>query len=1112
MKRTIRYLPLVLLLLARVAPAADFRPDPTGSPAPLPVIGPQQIEADWLRQDAVRNLAALESSGEITPRLDAAGGCDGVKNGKAGFCTAEEENPWWQIDLGRKFQLDQVLIYNRCDEFAGRAAELRLLLSDDGETFTEAYRHDGTTFYGISDKSPLAISLQASPARYVRVQLPGKTCLGLDEIEIFQIHGQRNMALSYNNGQILSATQSSTSEFSTRPAFVPSDKTGAVTSAEDAAGACDGLIDGKWGFHTGESDPPWWQVDLGEIRPLDRAVIYNRCDGASERASRIKLLLSEDGKDFASVYQHDGTVFYGQSDGKPLSVPLEGKKARYLRIESPGQKYLHLDEVQVFSTQSDQNLALGRPADQCSASAWSHRAQVVSGAATYPIQTVLARAFPLAESLRGLGVDVRENVALLQEIARRAEELPADAPENVRRELYMQARWCVRKMALANPLLDFDDLLFVKRRPSGFTHMSDQYLGWFSQPGGGLYVLKNFKSDAPQLVSLTESFPEGNIIRPDVSYDGKRVLFAWCKYYPGLKDEKNKLDKANVPEDSFYHLFEMNLDGTGLRQLTHGKYNDFDGRYLPGGEIVFLSTRRGQYIQCGKNDRLGNCDVAGPECYVRCGGGPERPCAVYTLHVMGPDGGNLREISAFEMFEWTPSIDHQGRIIYTRWDYVDRDNMPFMSLWSTMPDGTKTQALFGNFNRKPHCVMEPRAIPGSNKIVFTASGHHSVTLGSLVLLDLNKGAEEQDPMTRLTPEVPFPEIEAFPTTYYANPYPLSEEHYLVAWSDVPVVQYPGANADAALGIYLYDAFGNLNLIYRDAEIGSAYPLPIRSRPEPHQVNSLVNWEGRQEGDMLLINVYEGLETIPRGSIRNLRLVGVPAKTHPTMNFPSLGMTADDPGKFVLGTVPVEEDGSAHFRVPSGVTFFMQALDARGMAVQTMRSGVYLQPGESHTCVGCHEPRHTAPPNVMPLASLREPSKIAPGPPGTWPMDYQELVQSVLDRRCVECHKPGTDGAAFDLTSEKSYDTLVNYGPRSLKTHVLTRYRQGRSTPGGCAAATSPLITLLDQGHYDVTLTPDDYNRLIIWMDTYAQRTGSFSEDQQQRLKRLREKMAAMMAD
>jgi hypothetical protein len=894
-----------------------------------------------------------------------------------------------------------------------------------------------------------------------------------------------------------------------------------LTTRQDAAGACDGIKDGTFGFHTNNDPKPWWQVDLQEAMPLARVVIFNRCDGQVEyRAGRLKVLLSTDGKQWSELYGHDGSKFRGFTDDEPLVVPAGGKSARFVRVQLSEAQYLHLDEVEVYGVGRDQNAALKKPADQSSASQWSTMSlaaavviQTNSEAEPepdYPVEEVISRGLKLAENLRGLGVDVAAAEETLRQIDQQRHVTPENAAASQKRELYFRARRAQRAMSLANPLLDFDDILFVKRIPGTFTHMSDQYYGWWSRPGGGLYILKDFKSPNARLKCLTEPFEPGSFLRPDISHDGTKVLFAYCRYHPGLRQEANKLDKNNVPEDAFYHLYEMKLDGTGLRQLTHGKYDNFDGRYLPSGEIVFLSTRRGQAVQCGKSSAAASCSSDQPDCYVRCGGGPSRPVAVYTLHVMNPEGENLRPISSFEMFEWTPSVDRFGRIIYARWDYVDRHNMPYMSLWSTWPDGSNTQALFGNFTKNPHCMFEAQSIPDSTKLIFTASGHHANTGGSLVLLDYLGAQDGEAAMTRLTPEVAFPETEGWSKSYFANPYPLSEDHYLVAWSDKEMIGWPGPpEPENALGIYLFDAFGNLTLLHRDPAISSMTPLPVRPRRRPPRIPELADWDGPQTSKMLLVDVYQGLANVPRGTIRSLRVVGVPAKTHPTMNYPVLGVTRDDPGKFVLGTVPVEADGSAHFHVPSGVPLFFQALDEQGRAVQTMRSATYAQPGSTVTCVGCHESRSTAPPDHFPLALRRESSKIHAGPAGSWPLDFRQLVQPVLETHCVGCHRPGAEGAKWNLTKEVSYDTLVAYGKPSLKDHVLARYGEGRSTAGACPSQTSPLVRLIEQKHYDVELSESEWQRLFTWLDTYGHIRGSFSDDQEQRLRDLKQEMTSL---
>ncbi len=895
-----------------------------------------------------------------------------------------------------------------------------------------------------------------------------------------------------------------------------------ITESVDAQGGCDGIKSGRWGFHTGTEKNPWWQVDLGRSVEMDRIVVYNRCDkdvhsnshnsNPAQNARSLQILVSDDNQKWEKIYQHDGSIFYGETTGKPLTVSPEDVSARYVRLQLLGNRSLHLDEIEIYGAgQSDKNLALAQPAIQSSTSHWSIRTQVAGREPDldYPIQTVLERGKNLLDDIELTPSSRNKFQRRLGEIQYELESPSSSWTNKSRRALFMDARWTVREIAFSNPLLDFDDILFVKRAPGLYSHMSDQYYGWWSRPGGGVYILENFKSESPHLRCLTEAFPEGSFLRPDLSYDGKKLLFAYCRHFPDVSNIKNKVDKDSIPEDAFYSVYEMNVDGTGLRQLTSGRYDDFDARYLPNGEIVFLSTRRGQFVQCGKQSAAETLRADLPDSYVRCGGGNFRPVAVYTLHVIDGDGKNIRAISPFENFEWTPSIANDGRILYARWDYVDRDNMPFMSLWSCNYDGTNPRIVYGNFTWNPHSIFEARSIPDSSQLVFTASAHHSVTGGSLVLLDTNKAIDGEDPLTRLTPEIVFPESENWPQTFYANPYPLSERFFLTSWSDKPVISESKSGHTDGMSLNLFDVHGNLEPIYRDPNISSMCPIPVRPRKRPPVAPSQVDWDGPQEGRFLLADVYQGLNGVERGMVKYLRVIGMPAKTQPQMNSPRLGVTRDDPGKFVLGTVPVEPDGSAFFTVPSGVSLFFQALDEEGFAVQTMRTLTYVQPNQTLSCTGCHEPRHSAPPSGFPIASSRPPSKIVMGPEGSWPLRFDELVQPVLDRHCVGCHQP--DGkkkkaAAFCLTGEKAYDNLVNYGKPSLRDHVLSRYYGGKSFTNQCAARESRLLAFLSKGHHDVVLDSDDLNRLVTWMDVYAQERGSFSEDQERRLLDLKNRM------
>jgi hypothetical protein len=887
-----------------------------------------------------------------------------------------------------------------------------------------------------------------------------------------------------------------------------------VTPEEDAPGGCDGVKNGKWGFHTENEPNPWWQVDLGEPAPLDRLVLYNRCDRCSERNNRILVLASDDAETWRELYQHDGTVFFGHTDQKPAVVSLDRVKARYVRLQIRITSYFHLDEVEIYS--GGKNVALGKPATQSSTSQWSVRHATAAAGPRHDVAAIVERGLRLADSLRRAGADVDAHAAALRRAAEQLDRLAADAPEASRRDLHFQARWAVRRMALANPLLDFDTILFVKRVPPAFPHMSDQYYGWWSRGGGGIYRLEGFKTDTPCVRAITAGWPEGSFLRPDLSHDGRKVLFAYARFYRHVFDIKDKVNKDNLPEDAFYQIYEMSVDGSGVRRLTRGKYDDFDARYLPDGRIVFLSTRKGQSVQVGKCSAEATVGADLPDSYVRCGGGDWRPVPVFTLHRMDADGTNLRPISAFENFEWTPSVGADGRIYYARWDYIDRFNGPFMSLWSTNPDGSNPQLVYGNYTTKPQCVFEARSVPNSHKLVFTAAAHHSNMGGSLALLDRTRGTELERPLERLTPEVCFPETEGWPDHYYANPYPLSEEHFLVAWSDRRLPPHTFVTDDRnppnPLGIYLYDAFGNLELLHRDAEIASMYPLPVRPRPKPPAYPEAVAWDGPQEGRFLLQDVYLGLEGIERGAVRSLRIIGVPPKVQPHMNNPVLGVSREDPGKFVLGTVPVEADGSAHFRVPSGLSVFFQALDEDGLAVQTMRSLTYVQPNQTLSCIGCHEHRDTSPDvNTPPLAALRAASKLRPGPAGSWPLKYGDLVQPVLDKHCVRCHSPGGTAEAPDpdLTAANSYHNLISFGGEDLKNLA---FEKPASIVGDCPARKSKLLALLTEGegHEGVELDRDALERLVTWMDTYAQLQGYFSDEQEETLRQLRREWAGML--
>jgi len=676
----------------------------------------------------------------------------------------------------------------------------------------------------------------------------------------------------------------------------------------------------------------------------------------------------------------------------------------------------------------------------------------------------------------------------------------AERPElglDDRRSLYQRVRRLKRRIALANPLVNFGKLLFAKRVPTSYSHLVMQYYGWRARPGGGIFILEDPGYSLACRDILDGRLAGGCVLEPRLSYDAKRIVFSFVECEG---KSFNPAEILNDVDDGFYHIYEVNVDGSGLRQLTSGPYDDLMPTYLPDGGIAFSSTRRRGYARC-------------------FGAQFSRRWHVYTLHRMDADGGNLRTLSFHDTNEWFPTVSNTGMILYARWDYIDRDAVTHQNLWATRPDGTNPFALWGNATASPHCTFQLQPIPDSPKVVFAASAHHSIAGGSIAIVDPTVGDNGQEAITRITPWIPFPEAEARDIKeYYTAPWPLSEKYFLVGYSPTPLVWEPGANARNALGIYLLDAWGNRELIYRDPEIGSTNPCPLVPRPKPPALPSSVPLASGQciatntgkmpvpPGEMALVDVYEGLGNVERGRIKELRIVQLFPKTTNVANSPPIGMAAEENGRAILGTVPVEPDGSARFLLPAGKAVHFQALDEDGFAYQTMRSVTYVQPGERISCVGCHEHRRTAPvrKHADVMALRRPPSRIDPGLLGGRPFSFVEVVQPVLDKHCVKCHGAEEPDGGIDLTGAphqgftKSYVSLcgdVDFwgggtNPENAAKALVPRFggrNQVQVTPPGgmYGALGSRLMKLLRAGHEDVELAPEELRRLAAWIDLNA---------------------------
>ena len=686
-------------------------------------------------------------------------------------------------------------------------------------------------------------------------------------------------------------------------------------------------------------------------------------------------------------------------------------------------------------------------------------------------------------------IDLKNELAALNSLGRQIAGMDR-LDEPARLDLHHQIRATARGMALKNPLIAGKPIVFMGRRRF-ICQMLHEYLGYFYDygdvSGGGVYVLDEPGRSLKTRDLIAGRLPKGNYATLALSNDARTLYFAFAERAPTKPDYYS-------PERRCFHIFAVNTDGTDLRQLTTGCNDDFDPCPLPDGGIAFMSTRRGGFGRCHN---------------------PWEPLPSYTLHRMDASGENVQCLSFHETNEWHPAVLNDGRIVYSRWDYVDRSAANYHGLWVSSPDGTNPSILFGNYTQRINACFQPKAIPGSNKIAFIAGAHHADVGGSLVLLDPDRrrldGQTAQDrfeSIEALTPEVCFPEGVGWPGSYFHSPWPLSENHFLVAFSFKPLPGMgPKVNDDNYTGLYYFDRFGNLELLYAEPNLSCMYPIPLVERPKAPVVASTLDPEFADEGEFVLADVRQGLFPLPASRpVRQLRIFQVlPKTTTHIANQPRIGHANAESTRMMLGTIPVEADGSAYFRVPARKPLYFQAIDQAGHAVQTMRSIVYVQPGERRSCLGCHEQPGAVLPGRNPLKALRRaPSKIEPGPEGTVPMSYPLLVQPVLERHCVRCHDGGRGEvkAAPDLTSEpteaftRSYEGLRDYvrwyewGSSSI--------REIGTQPGHSGADESRLLKVVhDATHAGcVSLPKEDYVRLCIWLDGNAPFYGTYEKQAQ----------------
>jgi hypothetical protein len=742
------------------------------------------------------------------------------------------------------------------------------------------------------------------------------------------------------------------------------------------------------------------------------------------------------------------------------------------------------------------------------------------------------------EALLGYWLAKEPAAAKWQAFARRLAELKtAERATNpdltgndaARHKVYLDLCSLRREVVLANPLLDFDDLVFIEH--SDVANYLERVRSYgVPRPGGGLHVLRGLKSDSPRVEDLLgkavaengdyagRGLTGGIFQRPEVSFDGRTVYFAWAELKENAKEKGRYLSGP-------YHIFRIGIDGAGLRQLTFGPAGDMEPCELPNGRIMFTSTRR------ASGDRCCGCNRT-----------------AFFLHSMKPDGGDIICLSFHETHEWEPSVDNNGMVVYSRWDYIDRPPQGPRNMWLCRPDGSDPRAPHGNNgpNSGPIPILNPpipgyfdspahkdwrsaaplsevsiRAIPGSHRYMAVAGGHDWNGIGPLILIDLKIPDDYlHSQITRVTPEFYEHDNTVRWNMIWSAPWPLSEDFYLVnRYESIGILDRFGnfeeihrmTRADAENRAFTHTrhlgcwhGMGTGNKVFPKAsEVDGSkmywrpiYPMPLKARPRPPVLPTRTFQEADRRGrpdrkpaTISVMNVYDTDVPLPKGAkVQWMRIVQVlPWGPCPYGNVANVAHYLN---RTVIGVVPVEADGSVYCEAPVQRGLYFQLLDGNGAAVHGMQSDTYVHPGEQLSCAGCHEKNSGPPqrPKATPLAMRRAPSRIRPECADLEPTLFQRHIVPIFDGVCTRCHQ-----------REKKGPAMVTWG--CLRSHptrkCVTRPGSTRTTPGEFGATST--FTWTHALRHKEAFRGDQLRRLAQWLDLYcpATATGETASAQRQ---------------
>jgi hypothetical protein len=636
-----------------------------------------------------------------------------------------------------------------------------------------------------------------------------------------------------------------------------------------------------------------------------------------------------------------------------------------------------------------------------------------------------------------------------------------------------------REALLANPLLDFDRILLLERDIRAGKNLPQNWEGNSSLTRGAvnnrIAVLRNLRTQ-PLLETIYQPETRKLITDVDLHPDADRLMFSMV----GARDR--------------WQVFEMRLDGTAapapLPLIDEPDVDNYDSCYLPDGDIIFSSTATYLGVPCvGGKSQIGN------------------------LHQFKPGTGEIRRLTFDQEHNWNPAVLPDGRIMYQRWEYSDLPHSNSRILMQMNPDGTNQNELYGSNSYFPNAFFYARPVPGHpSRIVGVVGGHHGVArAGRLMMLDPAISRTEAEGVVHEFPHrgrtvEPIVKDQLVKDVWpqFLMPWPLDEKHVLVSCKTGP---------DALWGIYLIDIFDNMTLIHESPGNSLLEPIALAARSKAPVIPPRID-ATKREATVLLADIYQGpgLEGIPRGTVKSLRVVEYYFSMRDMGGMlGAIGMDGPWDIRRVLGTVPVQEDGSSHFTIPAQTPVMVQPLDEEGQALQTMRSWFTGMPGERVSCVGCHEGMSQSPPTTPPLAAMLPPVAIDPSWHGpVRGFNFAREVQPVLDRHCTQCHAGGDghaepnlkgDRTITDWSSRISGNTGSNGGKFSASYAELHRYirRPGIESdlrilsPMDYHFSTTDLGRMLRTGHHGVKLDRESFERIVTWADLNAPFHGTWSE-------------------